>query len=131
MKKMSLFDHLDAITLSKIDFDLNNDEQSKSYNNYMINRFVSMSDMFIPIVNEINKYDIPKDVHYNYYKSIIPKRKQYFKYTKQKIEINEKTKELLCEYYQCASKELEYHLQILTPEQIKTITDLYKHRKTI
>lgn len=129
MKKMSLFDHLNALTLTKDDFDLNNDEQSKSYNNFMINRFVSMAEMYIPIVNEINRYELPKDVHYNYYKAVMPKRKQYFKYMKQKVDVDEKTRELLCEYFKCACGELEHHLKILTKEQIKTITDIYKYRK--
>ena len=126
---MSLFDHLNALTLTKDDFDLNNDEQSKSYNNFMINRFVSMAEMYIPIVNEINRYELPKDVHYNYYKAVMPKRKQYFKYMKQKVDVDEKTRELLCEYFKCACGELEHHLKILTKEQIKTITDIYKYRK--
>lgn len=131
MKKIGLFDHLNNITLNKSDFDLNNDEQSKSYNNYMINRFVSMTDIFVPVVNEINKYDLPKDVHHNYYKAVLPRRKYYFKYIKQKKEIDEKTRSLLSEYFKCADGELDYHLQILTKKQIKTITDLYKHRRSI
>lgn len=130
MKKLGLFDHLENLTVKKVDFDRNNDVQ-KSYSPYMTNRFVSMVDMFIPVVNEINKYDVPNDVHYNYFKAFLPKRKQYFKYMKQKNEVDQKTKDLLCEYYKCASGELEYHLKILTKEQIKTITDLYKHRKTV
>jgi len=131
MKKISLFDHYNNVTLNKSDFDVNNDEYTKSYNNYMINRFVSMTELYIPIVNEINHYEVPKDVHYNYYKSILPKRKHYFKYIKQKKEIDDKTKELLCEYFQCANGEIEYHLQILTKKQIKEIVDLYKHRKSV
>jgi hypothetical protein len=131
MKKMSLFNHLDNLTINKIDYDKNNDVQSKTYNNFIINRFVSMVDMYIPIANEINRFDVPKDVHYNYYKAILPKRKQYFKYIKEKKEVDQKSKDLLCEYYKCAAGELEYHLKILTTEQIQTIVDLYKHRKTV
>ena len=129
MKKIGLFDHLHNLTLSKKGFDVNNEEEFKSYNNYMINRFVSMSDMYIPIVNEINKYELPKDVHHRFFRKTLPKRKQYFGYIKQKKEIDDDTKELLCEYFQCANGELEHHLQILTTEQIKTITDIYKHRR--
>ena len=131
MEKMSLFDHLNDVTMVKSNFDINNDEQAKSYSNFMMNRFVSMVELYIPVVNEINKFDLPKDVHHNYLKRVLPKRKCYFNYIKQKKEIDDKTKGLLCEYYRCASGELEHHLRILTPEQIKTITDLYKHRKAI
>jgi len=131
MKKKSLFDHLNDLTLEKGDFDIHNDEHTKTYNNFMINRFISMTDMYIPIVNEINRFDVPKDVHHAYYKAAMPKRKCYFKYMKKKQEIDDKTRELLCEYFECANGELEFHLQILTKDQIKTITDLYKYRKSI
>ena len=126
---MKLFDHLDALTVHKKSFDIHNDEQTKSYNQKIISRFISMSELHIHIVNRLNKYNVPNDVHYRYFLSKLPKRKCYFKYIKGKKEIDDKTRELLCEYYKCANGELEYHLQILTDKQIKTITDLYKHRR--
>lgn len=126
---MKLFDHFDRMTVKKEDFDINNDEHTKSYNNHIINKFISSEEIFIPLVNNINRYDVPKDVHYNYYKSKLPKRKHYFKNVKGKKEVDDATRELICEYYQCSNGELEYHLQILTEEQIKNITQLYKFRK--
>lgn len=67
---LSLFDHLNNLSDKKIDF---NPNDHKNYEPYMINRFVSMCDLFIPLVNEINRYDVPKDVHYKYYLNSIPK----------------------------------------------------------
>lgn len=128
MKKISLFDHLNNLTIHKKDFDHKNDECKKSYSNYMINRFVSMTDIYLPYVNEINKYELPNDVHYQFYKAFLPKRQQYFKYIKPKKEIDENTKELLCEYFECGNNEIKNHLEILTEEQINKIKDLYKHR---
>lgn len=129
MKKFDLFDHLRNLTQDKVEFDINNDLQAKSYDPYITNRFISMSELHIKIVNNINKYEVPKDVHYRYFFQKLPKRQHYFKYQKGKNEVDKNTRELLCEYYHCANGELEHHLQVLTPEQIKTIVDLYKHRK--
>jgi hypothetical protein len=127
MKKLNLFDHLENITQHKTDFDIHNDEQERSYNKYMINRFISMCDIYIPFVNEINMYDVPKDVHYNFYKNLIPKRKQYFKYIKGKKELDEDDREKICKFYKCGNKELDHHLRILTEKQIQHILDIYKN----
>ena len=129
MPRLKIFDHIKNLTVHKVDFDRKNDEQAKSYNKYMINRFISMVDVYIPYVNEINKYDIPKDVHYMFYKSLLPRKQQFFKYIKADKELNKAEKECLCEYYECTENELAHHLKILTKEQIKSITDLYKRVK--
>ena len=85
-----------------------------------------MVDIYVPLVNEINRYDVPKDVHYNYYHSGLAKRKHYFKYISKKKELEEETKDLLCDYFKCGMRELGYHLQILTSEQINNIRKVYK-----
>ena len=126
MSKKTLFDHLNDLTINKIDFDSSNDEQVKSYSQYMINRFVSMTDIYLPIVNEINQYDLPKETHYNYYKNLLPKRKHYFKYIKKKKDINLEDKKLLCIYFECGLKEIENFINVLTEEQIEEILKIYR-----
>ena len=59
-ESLSLFDHLNNLTENKTEYDPMNDVQTKSYEPYMINRYISMCDFYLPLVNEINKYDIPK-----------------------------------------------------------------------
>lgn len=104
-----------------------NDEMVKSYTPYMINRFISMSELYLPIVNEINKcQNIPKESHYTYYNTILPKRKQYFKYIKKKNEISESDKELLCKYYKVGPRQIDEYVNILTKEQIQIIVDKYQ-----
>ena len=48
----------------------------------MVNRFLSMNIHQLPLVNEIQKYNIPSDVHYLFFASTIPRGKQYNKYVK-------------------------------------------------
>ena len=57
-KPKGLFDHVEAIyTNQRIDyFDNLSDGDKKSYNNYMVNRFLSMNVHQAPFVNELQKY---------------------------------------------------------------------------
>ncbi len=115
---LSLFDHLNNLSDKKIEF---NPEDHKNYEPYKINRFISMCDLYIGLVNNINKYDVPKDIHYKYYFNTIPKRKQYFNYiSKEKDKYKESRKNIMT-YFECGSKDVNEYLKILTDEQIKEI----------
>lgn len=123
---MNLFDHLNNITLHKKEFDDNNQEVKTSYLPFLINRFISMTEVYIPIVNEINKYpDVPKATHYRYYKQIIPKRKQFFPYIKKPKDFNIEEKECICEYFECSLKDADRYIDTLSEEQIKRIIRIY------
>jgi hypothetical protein len=124
---MNLFDCLNDLTINKKDFDPNNDEQSKSYEPYMINRFVSMTDMYIPVINEINKYpNIPKETHYRYLQMTLPKRKHFFKYIKKTKDLSIKERSKLMEYFECSSNEADLYINQLTENQIKDILKVYE-----
>jgi len=126
MAKLKLFDHLNNLTSEKKDFDINNDEQTKSYNNYMINRFISMEESYVQLVNEVNHYELPKDVHYNFYKAVLPKRKHFFKYIGSKKEWDDSVKDKISRYFECGSNDVEHHLRILTEEQVNSIVSIYR-----
>ena len=124
MSKKTIFDYLNNICVDKVPIT----EDDKGYSPFMINRFVSMSNIFIPIVNEINKYQIPKEIHFNYMASVLPKRKQFFKYMKKKKEDKNFDNNILClcRYNEIGRKEAENYLNVLSKEQIEEIADMYK-----
>lgn len=126
MSKKTIFNYLDNICMDKVGLDMND----TGYSPYMINRFVSMSNMLVPMVNEINKYQIPNDVHFEYLACALPKRKQFFKYIKKSKEHKnvETLIERLSMYYEIGHKEARQYLDILTTEQSQTIYDLYETR---
>lgn len=129
---MNLFDFLKGMTINKARFDFTNLEVKKTYDQYMINRFVSTSEVFLPIANEINRYpDIPSESHYLYYNSILPKRKQYFNYAplKKKKDVSKHERECIMRYYQIGIRDCDLYLNILTKEQISKIVGLYEHGK--
>jgi hypothetical protein len=123
---MELFDYLNAMTEKKEELDFNNPEISSKYQPYMINRFVSMSEVFLPFVNEINKYQVPKEIHYKYLFSILPKRKQFFKYIKSTKDLSLQEKKILANYFNIGMKEAEEYIQILDDSQIKEILEIYR-----
>jgi hypothetical protein len=96
----------------------------------MINRYISMCDFYLPLVNEINKYDIPKNVHYRYFLSSLPKRKQFFKYISKGKDVNKDDKEKIAKYFECGNREAEMYLEILSEDQVKTIVQKFDYGKT-
>jgi hypothetical protein len=128
-KKMEIFDYLKALTDGNENLDFDNDEIEKNYQPYMINRFISMCDLYVPIVNEINKYDIPKKAHFQYFFSILPKRKQFFNYIKKKKDLNENQKIILCNYFQIGKKEVDEYIRLLDESQIEEILEIYRYGK--
>ena len=80
----TLFDHINAIYLEqkKNYFSGLDDGEKRTYSNYMVNRFLSMNIHQLPLVNEIQKYNLSSDVHYLFFATTIPRGKQYNKYVK-------------------------------------------------
>ena len=84
MKKKSLFDHIKEITsIQKSDYwEKISEEDKKTWSNYMVNRFLSMKMEWVELVNELQKYNLkPKDL-YKLYTNVLPKGKQWLRYTK-------------------------------------------------
>lgn len=127
---MRIFDHLTNLTTEKKSFDPLNNEQNKSYTPYMINRFISMCELYLPIVNEINKYNISKKTHYEYYLSALPKRKQFFKYISKGKDVNKDKKELISKYFDCGTRDTELYLKILPEDKINEIVKKFDYGKT-
>ncbi len=123
---MNLFDHLNNLCLNKKEMDPKNDEETKSYNQYIINRFISMNEIYLPLVNEINKYQVPKDTHQRFFISVLTKRKQWFSYIKKAKEFNIEEKKLIAKYFEIGLKEAEYYISFLEKDQLKEIINLYK-----
>lgn len=126
---MNIFDFLNGMTVEKKSFDFEDREISKSYDTYMINRWISMVDFYIPLVNEINKHEVPKNVHYQFYLNVLPKRKQYFDYIKKTKDLAITEKKYIADYFEVGMREADAYIKLLTDEQINQIIELYKYGK--
>ncbi len=123
--KMKLFDHLNNISVDKR---ILSDEELKSYSPFMINKFVASSDLFLPLVEQINHYNIPKDAHQRFMQGFIPKRKQYFKFIKGK-NTDEFTLKCIKLEYEVGNNEATQYLDMLSEEEVEFIVNKYHYLK--
>lgn len=81
---LTIFDHLnDLYTKKDINhFESLSDEDQKTYNVYMMNRLISMSQKYIPFVEMILHLKLTPSQHRRIFASILPKKKEYHKYIK-------------------------------------------------
>jgi len=126
---MTIFEYLNGMTMDKSELDFSSDEVSKGYSNYLINRWVSMVDVFVPFVNDANKYDMPKEVHYEFYKCFLPKRKTFFPYIKKSKDLDLYEKKYIAHYFEVGLKEAEQYINIMSEDEVKEILDIYKYGK--
>lgn len=116
---MTLFDHLNNICYSKQDWDTLSDKDKESWNNYMIHRFLSMYEPYIEIVNTAQKYQFEDKHLYNFYKSVIPKKKMFLKYIKSKTkQVNKDLVNTFIKHFELSSREAKEYLPLLHQEDI-------------
>jgi len=133
----SLFDHLSQIYEGqRIDyFDTLEEPDAKSFNTYMIHRFVSMNPDYISAVNTIQQYWdqlSPREV-YLFYSQLLPKKRQFNKYIKNSKD-QEKYEswlvELVSTHYKVSCEEATDYLNIFfsSPERkdsLRTLVEGY------
>ena len=116
MKTKSLFDHITHITSKQTKNYWENltDADRKTWSNYMVHRFLSMNMNWTDLVNEIQKYKLePKDL-YRLYTEILPKGKQWLRYTKGKktMKYQRWLLEIVAKYYESSLNEAHDYLEI-------------------
>ena len=117
VKKKSLFDHIKQITAvqSPNYWEEISDEDKKSWSNYMTHRFLSMKVEWVELVNELQKYNLKPKELYKLYTTILPKGKQFLKYTKRRNQMD---------YPNWEINVLRNHLECSRVEAIEAL-DLY------
>ena len=76
---MDIFSWLNEISYNKTPWSSFTEKDQESFNRYMINRFISMKEDYIDIVNLVQKYPLSDMVLYNFYCKTIPKSKTFFR----------------------------------------------------
>ena len=84
IKRKSLFDHIKQITAVQNPkyWEEISDEDKKTWSNYMTHKFLSMKMEWVDLVNELQKYNLKPKELYKLYTNVLPKGKQWLKYTK-------------------------------------------------
>ena len=82
---MNLFKWINELFVGKRDWDSFSDADRKSFSPFMVVRYLSMSEDFLPLVNHMQNYvieDMPHKAVYQFWCGILPKKKTYLKYIK-------------------------------------------------
>ena len=119
MAAKKLFDHLNAITAEQDPnyFDKLSEEDMKSWSNFMINRFLSMKPEWVELIATLQPLTqtLEPEQMYKLYINVIPKGRQYLKYTKGKSE--DKYEEFLVDIikreYQCSERQAIEYIEVL------------------
>lgn len=136
MAVKKLFDHLTALTAEQDPnyFDKLTEEDKKSWSNFMINRFLSMKPEWVELIASIQPLTqtLEPEQMYKLYINILPKGKQYLKYTKGAAD--EKYEQFLIELikreYDCSERQAIEYIEVLYStregrENIKYICERY------
>ena len=134
---MTIFDWINQILVHKKPWDSFDESEQKTFNAFIINRWLSMDKEFIEIVNFFQKYSIgllePKDT-YKWYCDILPKGKRFNRYIKGKKQLRY-DKELIsvvCKHYEASKKECVDYIELLSKENLISTLELYgKDKKQI
>jgi hypothetical protein len=112
---MTIFDFIQEITFNKTPWDNFTETDKKSFEPYMINRYLSMEPKYIEIVNYVQGLNIQdKEKIYKIYSGLIPKNKVYLKYVKgKKMEHNSELTMYISEYFNCSMQEAKDYIEIL------------------
>ena len=137
---MTIFDWIGQILVDKKPWDSFTEEEQKTFNAFIINRWLSMDEEFVEVVNYFQKYSIgtlePREV-YKWYSDFLPKGKRFNKYIKGKKDkkYDPELIRIMCEYFQCSKIEVKENLSLISKEELKEILQKYgtdpKQIKTI
>lgn len=117
----TLFDHLTNITTKKGKY-----LGDEGWNNYMINRFLSMDPDYVEVVNIVQKntWQMKGEYLYNLYKDLIPKQYKFLKYIKSSTKSDYSIEEIeaVQQYFEVSKKEAKQYIDMLPKDELKEIT---------
>jgi len=127
---LGLFDHWKNLTTNKVRLDSEAKDDVSSYSPYMTNRLASMINIYLPLAAEICRYDVPKDVHYNFWFISLPKRFIKFTYLKKsKDDDSVEDAEKIQKYFESGSRDTALIMKMLSKEEKKQIVKKFGGRK--
>lgn len=115
---MNVFDFVNAVTYNKEDL-FQDPQAEKEYVPFIVNKALSFNQDTVLYANEMNRYQIPKQWQFDFYRYAIPKRKRYGKWQK-KAPISDDVA-VIQEYYKYSMSKAIEALALLTPEQVQQI----------
>ena len=130
---MNLFKWINELFVGKRDWDSFTDDDKKSFSPFMINRYLSMKEDYLPIVNHFQKFTIgtmPHSAVYRFYCNLLPKGKEYLKYISgNKRKVNKDLIGYLVDYFEISTNQALDYYDLLTKDDLKSILKEYGKSK--
>ena len=127
---MTIFDWINEILVNKKPWDSFDESDQKAFSPFIINRWLSMDEEFIEVVNYFQKYSIgtlePREV-YKWYSDFLPKGKRFNKYIKGKKDkkYDPELVDIICKDFECSKTEAKQNLSLISQEQVTHILEKY------
>ena len=127
---MTIIDWVNQVLVHKKSWDSFSESDQKTFNAFIINRWLSMDEEFIEIVNYFQKYAIgtleSREV-YKLYCDILPKGKRFNKYIKGKKDkkYDPELINILVNYLECSKLEVKENLSLISKEEVNQILEKY------
>jgi len=117
---MNIFDHIKNITTNKGPY-----LGDEGWNNWMVNRYLSMDQDYCEVVNMIQKntWAMKGEHLYTLYKDLLPKQFLYLKYIKatSKKEYEQEEVDAVSAYYNISKREAKEYIDMLPKEELELI----------
>jgi hypothetical protein len=127
---MTIFDWINQINYEKRKWDSFTEDEQKTFSTFIINRWLSMDEDLIQVVNYFQKYSVGQlqsQEVYKWYCDIIPRQKRFNKYIKAKksVKYDKELIETVCKYYENSKKECIDYIELLSKDGLKNILEMY------
>ena len=127
---MTIIDWINQVLIHKKSWNSFPESEQKTFNTFIINRWLSMDKEFIEIINYFQKYAIgtlePREV-YKWYCDVLPKGKRFNKYIKGKRDkkFDKELVEIMSNHFECSKLQIKEYLELIDKEELKNILELY------
>ena len=129
-EKLTIFNILDAMTIDKKQLNFNDDLVKKSYDQYMINRWISMNEELFYIAELLNTTTNLTDAqHFDLLISTLPKDNFNFRYVKRKKDINASDKRYIAHYFEIGLHDADEYIRQMDQDDIDEVLKKYKYGK--
>ena len=125
---MTIVDWVNQVLVHKKPWDSFTESDQKTFNTFIINRWLSMDEEFIEIINYLQKYwSLDSKEVYRVYCDVLPKGKRFNKYIKGKKDkkYDSELISIICKYFECSVKEAKESLSLISKENLINILEKY------
>ena len=129
-KGATIFDFINGITTKKREWSSWSETDQSRFSVFIVNRWLSMRQDLVEVVNELQKYTIgvlrPKET-YRLYHEILPTNQSFAKYVKGKKEDKYLDKLIvqIAEHYKVSKSEAIDYAELLNQDQCTRLLSLY------